>query len=293
MRGVIASILMLSMGSFAVAGPLDFYPEKLQTWENKNCQANQTCDLKTVRMSVQGWRADFSSRYGEGAYNYGDTMTFSYETTNTAGLEKYAMVQYVKGCVYGSFVREGQVRYYFPYARFSHNATLREHTSVWIQKDWVIDSDDKDPMYNSPFPEDYQTMKRPSRHGLYRWNSIKNFDTNKVPTSQEAETEHYYGQLAPKYNKLYMTDRPGTAFTDSQLVDNQMVPGAKNISLDFKACLYRIEDIPKSVDDMGDKVFIENPVHCFDWKSRYVYNWDTKKYESPQAMAEACTKYDL
>jgi hypothetical protein len=293
MRGVITSILMLSLNSVAVAGPLDFYPEKLQVWKNKDCRANQTCDLKAVRMSVQRWRADYTPRYGEGAYNFGDTMTFSYETKTAAGLEKYAMVQYVKGCVYGSFVRDGKVRNFFSYARFSHNATLREHTSIWMQKDWIIDSDDKDPVYNSPFPEDYQTMKRPSRHGLYRWNSMRNFDTNQVPTSQEASTERYYGQSAPQNNKLYVTDRPGTAFTGYQIVDGENIHTAKNISLDFRACLYKIEDIPLSVDDMGDKVFIENPVKCFDWKSRNVYNWDKKQYETPEAMSEACTKYDL
>jgi hypothetical protein len=302
MIGVIIGILVFSFNSFA---GMTFYPNRTETWNNSSCRKTNTCDLKNARMSVQRWRAHYPHLgSAEDAFNYGDTMTFSYETQTIPALEKYIMVQYVKGCVYRTFKTEdGSIRTFFKDARYSHNATLRESTSVWIQREWVVDSDDKDPAYNSPFPEDLERMRvsdpegsrtgHVSRHGLYRWNSIRNFDQNNTPTSDERSTELYYGfQYPPMYPKLYVTDRPGTAFIEYQNVDNREVYAAKNISLDFQACLYKSSDVPASVDDMGGQIFIPNPLKCFNWQSRHVFNWQSMKYENPTAMSRECLVYN-
>ncbi len=288
--GIAIYIYILSAVTFA--GSVDYYPAATASWKNQSCIANQTCDLKGARISAQRWVADFTDRYGEGAYNYGDTMFLSFETDKIASLENYGVVQYVKGCVYGNFMKDGKLRTFFPYARQVHNESPGGPARVWVQKEWIIDSDDKDPMYNSPFPEDYERMTRVSRHGFYRWNMIENFDSNGIPISKQSETERLLGfTYPPLHPKLYVVDRPGSAFLDMMYADNERVLSAKNISLDFKICIYKTEDIPTSVDAMGDQVFVDNPITCFDWKSREVYNWATKKYETPQEMSEECFKY--
>ncbi|MCB0348430.1 MAG: hypothetical protein KDD37_06315 [Bdellovibrionales bacterium] len=284
--GLLVSIY-LSISLFA--GGVEFYPPKTSVWKNTNCEKNQTCDLKGAVINVQRWVADYRDRFGDGAYNFGDTMFLSYETKNIGALENYGVVQYVKGCVYANYYKNGELQTFFPYARHVHNETPSGPTQVWLQKDWIIDSDDKDPMYNSPFPTDYADMKVPSRHGFYRWNSVENFDVNGLPISRQSETEELYGfKFPPTFPKLYIVDRPGSAFASASLIDGKPEIVAKNISLDFKVCIYKTQDIPKSVDQMGEQVFIDNPLTCFDWKSREVYNWDTKKYETPEEMSGAC-----
>lgn len=288
------NVLLFAVLSFfaafqSMAGSVTFdKAPKIQTWKNDptNCQASGTCDLKSVSLAVRGWVADYSDLYGPGSFNYGDTMTFSFETDTVAALENYVVVQHVQGCVYDSWMENGVEKVNFRYSR-----KVIGQSKTWLNEGWQIDTDDEDPAYNSPYAQDYAKMKQPSRQGWYRWNAIADAPTNNVPDSRETETEFYYGlQYPPLHPILYVNDRAGSAFMEKNTTtpDGAVADIAKNISLEFRTCLHKSSDVTTSITDAKDTSGVKNEIVCLDWSTRHVYNWQTKKYEKPKTMSPVC-----
>lgn len=220
---------------------------------NDNCRDNKTCDLKKVRYVVE----DYQVTMMDGEYNLGTRMFAQFETNSVRNLKKYVFAQFIKGCVFSSKLVSGQriVEYDHAYPRDKKPVALNF-------KNWVIDSYDYDPVYS--------TVPGKSRFFGYRWNT--------VPDSFSTDTEKLYGQVKPRKPKLYLVDHPGTAFI--------MNGKAKNISLEFKICIYRERDVPKSVSP--DNVNFAKPVDCFNWHSSFVYNHQTNEYESYSQVVSTC-----
>lgn len=100
-----------------------------------------------------------------------------------------------------------------------------------------------------------------------------------MPGSFSQNTEKLYGEQKPKLPQLYIVDHPGSAF----YINNR----AKNISLQFRTCIYRTKDVPKNVSYNNAK--FAKPIHCFEWRSSFVYNHYTEQFESPSYIVPACT----
>ena len=62
---------------------------------------------------------------------------------------------------------------------------------------------------------------------------------------------------------------------------------AQNTSLEFKSCLFRVEDIPISVE-AGEKVEIEKALSCLDWEHKFIYNFESKAFSSPKEIDPIC-----
>lgn len=220
---------------------------------NDDCRDNKTCDLKKVRYVVE----DYKVTMMDGEYNLGTRMFAQFETSSVRNLQKYVFVQFIKGCVFSSRVVGGQVITEFDvsYVRDKKNSV------VFLFRDWVLDSG-SDPVYPS----------EPGKPRLYwyRWNTVRD--------SFSTDTEKFYGVAKPKLPKLYVVDHPGTAF----VMDDK----AKNISLEFKICIYKEKDVPKNVSP--DNVNFAKPIDCFSWQSSFVYNHQTNQYESHSQVVPAC-----
>ena len=220
---------------------------------NDDCQENRVCDLKKVRYLVEDYRVVMV----DGEYNLGTRMFAQFEINSVSNLEKYVFAQLVRGCVFSSRVIDGKVITEFDvsYVRDEKNSV------VFLFPDWVIDSD-SDPVYPS----------EPGKPRLYwyRWNTVRD--------SFSTDTEKFYGVAKPKLPKLYVVDHPGTAF----VMDDK----AKNISLEFKICIYKEKDVPKNVSP--DNVNFAKPIDCFSWQSSFVYNHQTNQYESHSQVVPAC-----
>jgi hypothetical protein len=238
--------------SVAAHAQVIFTGEKELRWTNKDCAATASCDLKEARFKARDYKVLI-----DGTYSYGTGLAAHFRTATPETLEKYAVVQFIRGCQFESKIEDGRRRVLWGISRefYGKNATFRHPR-------WVFDSTDTDPVYNSD-PE-------LGRHFLYRW--------NKVPGSTEKKSEVLYGRQKPADPELYVLDHPGTAFLSDAW--------ARNVSQDFKTCVYKTADVPKDLP--AEAVDLPGALVCFEWSSRYVYNHARTAFETPAAIDPAC-----
>lgn len=240
----------VSHGDFTGKGHVHVLSETKQVFVNDDCRRTDSCDLKSfalIRTAYEVWFSDdpYHPTYGSGAI-------MEYETESVSALEKYAVVQFKKGCVfYSSEDREGKIR------RVVNDTVLSfgSDTSFCFPR-WVIDSQDTDPAYNSD-PE-Y------GRFYLLRWNR---------PGSYEQRTQELYGAEKPKKPVLYMTDYPAGAFVTGA--------AARNVALEFNSCIFKADEVPAAT--RRNDVRFARPIHCFDWRSIYVYDFAAGKFRTQLA----------
>jgi hypothetical protein len=189
--------------------------------------------------------------------HYGTRMAIQYRTPSVADLEKFAVVQFFRGCQFGSSSE-----------RKSLNISRRLFGEMVIFRamQWLVDSVDVDPMYNSP-----EESALP-RHYYYRWS--KNSDLF------SSANQNFFGELAPVIPALHMTDRPGQAWHDPQS------GVADNISLEMKTCLVRTEQLPRV--SAPEKTEFGEPIHCFPWRSSFVFDHEEKRMKMPSAIDPFC-----
>jgi hypothetical protein len=225
----------------------------IQTFKNTNCAETNSCDLKEFKLHTYEYTVNI-----RGEMSYGSNAFISYKTKEIDQLENYAIVQKIRGCNFASRkMEDGSIEKHFLYSREFFGDIVR-----FKHPEWVIDSVDKDLMYNNYGPE--------MRHAYYRW--------NKKPGSYDKETEEYYFRARPERPELYASDLPGTAFVMDGLV--------KNISLQFETCIYKTSDVP--LESTPDNINFATPIACHEWASSYIYNHNTEKFESKKEIDQFC-----
>ena len=218
-----------------------------QLFLNPDCRSTDTCDLKRFTLTTSVYEVWFSDDPNYPTYGNGAIM--EYETDSVDALEKYAIVQFVKGCVsHSSKNGEGKITKDLSYAVSSFGESI-----PLCFPNWVIDSQDTDPAYNSD-PE-Y------GRFYLLRWNK---------PDSYDQRTQKYFGEEKPKKPVVYMADYPTGAFVTGT--------GVKNAALEFKTCIYKASDVP--AETRRDDIDFAKPITCFEWQSVYVYDFDKGAFQA-------------
>lgn len=236
-----------SYGDFTGKGHVHTLSETKQVFLNPDCRSTHTCDLKRFTLTTSVYEVWFSD--DPNYPTYGNGVIMEYETDSVDALEKYAIVQFVKGCVFHSSKNEeGKITRNLSYVvpSFGENIPL-------CFPQWVIDSQDADPAYNSD-PE-Y------GRFYLLRWNK---------PDSYDQRTQKYYGDDKPKIPVVYMTDYPAGAFVTGT--------GVKDVALEFNTCIYKASDVPK--ETRRDNVNFAKPLSCFEWRNVYVYDFEKGKFQT-------------
>jgi hypothetical protein len=234
-------------GDFTGKGHVHTLSETKQVFVNPDCPMTNTCDLKRFTLTTLVHEVWFSDDPNNPTYGNGAIM--EYETDSVNALEKYAIVQFVKGCVFnsskdgkGKVIRD--VNYVVP--SFGESVPL-------CFSDWVIDSQDTDPAYNSD-PE-Y------GRFYLLRWNK---------PGFYDGPTQKYYGVEKPKTPVVYLADYPAGAFVTGT--------GVKNAALEFKTCIYKASEVPAKT--RREDVNFAKPLNCFKWQSVYVYDFAKDRFDT-------------
>lgn len=194
-------------------------------------------------------------------------MNFEYVTRTPATLEDFAVVNFIRGCQFETEFKAGKVERYYTILVGSFGPEV-----PFLFPDWRIDSLDVNPMYNNTPEADVGRLG--TLHGSYRWNRVKG--------SFDKKTEVLFGDERPTEGRLYVSDRPGTAFVS----DDGM--SANNISLQFRTCLYRTRDIPR-VSTPQDLDFAK-PIACHEWASSYVYDFAKKEMTHPKELDCAPTE---
>ena len=253
MKKLLCSSLMLlvfflaenSYGDFTGKGHVHTHSETQQVFLNPDCRSTHSCDLKRFTLTTVVYEVWFRDDPNHPTYSNGVIM--EYETDSVEALEKYAIVQFIRGCVFhssknGAGKIERNLNYVVP--SFGENIPF-------CFPDWVIDSQDTDPAYNSD-PE-Y------GRFYLLRWNE---------PGSYDYQAQKYYGAEKPTRPVVYMTDYPAGAFVTGT--------GVKNAALEFKTCIYKARDVPTAT--RRDNIHFAKPIACFEWQNVYVYDFDRAKF---------------
>ncbi len=226
--------------------------ETKQVFLNPDCRSTGTCDLKKFALTQLVYEVWFSDDSNYPTYGNGAIM--EYETDSVATIEKYAVVQFKKGCVfYSSQNRQGQIL-----RNVSDTVPSFGGNAPFCFPKWVIDSQDTDPAYNSD-PE-Y------GRFYLLRWNR---------PGSYDNRTQKFYGAEKPKNPVVYMADYPAGAFVTAT--------GVRNVALEFNSCIYKASEVPP--DTRRDNINFAKPINCFQWQSVYVYDFDQSRFLTRMAGA--------
>jgi hypothetical protein len=244
---LIAFPAALSYGHFTEKGHVHTLSKTEQVFLNPNCRATDTCDLKRFTLTTSVYEVWFSD--DPNYPTYGNGVIMEYETGSVEAIEKYAIVQFVKGCVFDSSKNaQGQIT-----RRLSYTVPTFGEDVPFCFPQWVIDSQDTDPVYNSD--AEY------GRFYLLRWNK---------PGSYEYPNHKYYGAEKPKRPVVYMADYPAGAFVTAS--------GVKNAALEFNTCIYKAGDVP--AETRRDNIHFATPITCFEWQSVYVYDFDKATFEA-------------
>ncbi len=239
-----------SYGDFTGRGHVHTLSEAKEVFLNPDCRSTDTCDLKRFALTTSVYEVWFSD--DPNYPTYGNSVIMEYETDSVDALEKYAIVQFKKGCVFHSSKnRQGKIDWNVGDVVSSFGEKL-----PFCFPQWVIDSQDTDPAYNSD-PEF-------GRFYLLRWNK---------PGSYDNRTQKFYGAQKPTSPVVYMADHPSGAFVGG--VD------VKNVALEFNTCIYRASDVP--IETRRDNVKFAKPINCFEWQNIYVYDFDNGRFETSLA----------
>jgi len=249
-----------SHGHFTGKGHVHTLSETQRVFLNPDCQSTDTCDLKRFTLTTSVYEVWFSD---DPIYpTYGNGVIMEYETDSVESLEKYAIVQFKRGCVfYSSKNRRGKI-----HRNVGDTVSSFGGNIPFCFPRWVIDSQDTDPAYNSD-PE-Y------GRFYLLRWNK---------PGSYDHRTQKYYGAEKPKTPVLYMADYPAGAFVTGT--------GVRNVALEFNTCIYRARDVP--ADTRRDDINFAKPITCFEWQNVYVYDFDKGVFQTDLAHVPRWAEPDM
>jgi hypothetical protein len=244
---IIAFLAGNSYGHFTEKGHVHTLSKTEEVFLNPDCRSTDTCDLKRFTLTTSVYEVWFSD--DPNYPTYGNGVIMEYETDSVDALEKYAIVQFIKGCVFDSSKNgEGKINRNVSYTVPSFGENI-----PFCFSEWVIDSQDTDPAYNSD-PE-Y------GRFYLLRWNK---------PGSYEYPDHKYYGAEKPKIPVVYMADYPAGALVTGS--------GVKNVALEFNTCIYKASDVP--AETRREDINFAKPITCFEWQNVYVYDFDRGRFQA-------------
>jgi hypothetical protein len=257
-----------SLGSIGYAGVTIVSQRSATAPLPANCQAEQTCDIVSLRFKEYKKRLELKGETLKYANWFTDTR-FALHTRTPQAIESFAVVQYLRGCLFNSQLENGQVTKTLTIQQqyFGQMVTFQHRT-------WEIDSDTTDPIYTS----NVSSLPNSGRFALWRW--------NQNPASLNPETATWYAQSKPPTGAVFLTDLPGPGFL------SQSPPGqndiAQNASLEFRTCLFHIEDVPVMTTPAGSGINPSRAIWCVNWDHKFVYDFRTGKMTSPRAIDPIC-----
>jgi hypothetical protein len=237
-------------------------PVLREVFTNPLCAETGTCSLREFEVEV----VDQKFIWGDGAYAMGPSMVARYRTDSVATLRDYVIVQFIRGCLYGSEVNaRGEVERYFNIGRDHYGRAIDFHHPTW-----VVDSITTDPAYWS------DPNETPDRHFHYLW--------NRRGRSTDERTAVLFGKRRPPKPELYVTDQPSGASSGHLTGPRRPT----NVSLAFSTCIYRTRDVSPATPEDG--AGLPKPIHCVDWSSSNIFNHATDRFESPREIDPFCLR---
>lgn len=225
-----------------------------------SCGTSQTCDLKRVKFVEYKKEVRFPGEDAKYASHLTD-VRFALTLDSADSIESYGVVQYIRGCMYESFFRNGR--------EMKSMTIQRDHfgrTVPFQHKEWEIDTDSADPLYSS-----YPGV---SRFALLRW--------NQDPDSLDPETATYYADKKSPHGSVFLTDLPGSASLSPDDLS------ARNASLEFRTCVFRLADLPLSTDPRGSNIDRNKALWCVNWDHKYTWDAKSKRIRQSKTIDPFC-----
>ncbi len=197
--------------------------------------------------------------------SYLTDIRFAYVVSKPLQIETYAVVQWIRGCMFTSEYIDGHVDKDLSISRMHFGKTI-----VFQHKDWQIDSDSIDPIYSAD-----------SQHGRFaflRWNADKSI--------LNADNANYYAKAKPPHGSVFVTDMLGSAFlaTGTGRRDGT----AQNASLQYITCLFKTTDLPATTTPQGAGINRSKALWCVNWDHQYVWNFEVGRISRPAVIDPVC-----
>lgn len=233
------------------------------------CQFNETCDLFNFSLVELKKKVVLPNTPDSEAYFLTDIRAV-YQTESVDKIEKYSIVQMIKGCMYES-TWDG--------VKLEKNLTFnRDHmgkSALFKHKTWQVDNDHEAPIYTGV---KFDSGKINPFY-LLRWNMN--------PKSLVADNAKFYGREIPPHPIVFAVDMPGPASFRTETYQPGKV-AATNVSFEFKTCLFKTEDLPAATDADGANIDFTNSIQCFNWNHKYIYDFVAEKFNSPNKIEDIC-----
>lgn len=234
------------------------------------CQLNDSCDLKIFRLVEQKKKVILPGTANKFAFWMTDVRAV-YQTQDLTQIEKYAIVQQIKGCIYeATWDGKTEKKYLSVMRNHMGSYTRFQHTH------WQIDNDYPGAVYTGYVFDD----------GSFNPFFLLNWNTD--PNSLDADHSFYYGQKLPPHPVVFATDMPGPATLHDTLPSQPLQ--VQNTSLEYNTCLFKLSDLPKQTDGDGSNIDFNKAVKCFNWDHKFIYDFKTKKFTQPKSIDPVCLK---
>ncbi len=248
---------MLTLGSLcaqSIFSSISYISQNDVEISNTDCLGTNSCSLLKAHFLVREYHftVDGDDVFGSHLYAW-------YETSSLATLQDYVFVQLVRGCIYSSTWENGQEQIEFGFFQ-----KIFDEYRLAVFHDWIIDSIDTDPTYNS--------MPGYPRHYFYRW--------NKPPYAISKNTEKFFGKRRPKIPVLYISDLP------SQGMYLSFSNRAISTSFEYKMGVYPSKDVP--LHTAAENVAFAQPLIEFSWKNSWIYDHLSSTFQKKHDISPLC-----
>lgn len=253
MKRLMLAVLALSAHT-ALAAP------EVKAWVNPEC-ARGTCEVKSLKLILtKTLTADYAGR----------AMVAELETSQAPQLKKYALVQYLRGCLFTADAN-GPVK-------LGTREYLTRSGRPFKHVGWEVDSaSDLDPIYWSTLNPGWDELRgfEITRNANY---SYTNPNDGGDPERWAGKTSNIKGR-----SRLYVADTPSPAMAGGMTNGR---PSVTNSSLEFRICLHEISKIPKTLATPG--TMVAEPIVCLDWASNFTYDFAARRFKERQALHSYC-----
>lgn len=227
------------------------------------CQALGTCALKGAQLIERKIKVLLPDEPPEKVTVMTDMrMILNFDSTES--IEKFGVVQFIRGCMYESTLNmDGSTSYSFSAA----HKNFGQYKLIKYSSD-IVDAVGTDPVSSA--------WDGRGRFDLYRW--------NKDPKSTDPENDNWYAFGKPAHGTVYLSDL--VSYTG---LKDQTPISARNSSIEMNTCIFKISDLPKTSDPTGTGIDRSKAIWCANWDHRFRYDFGAGEIVPESVISPSCS----
>ncbi len=269
-------LIFLSFLALFSAGAME---QETKSFINKDCSVTNSCDLKSFSITIfKDFETD--TTISSTPIHYATTfLEGKYEVTSKDVIKKYAVVQYIKGCIYEKNQKDDEPE------TIRKSGTRRDFFGKKINfrhEDLVIDSFDDDPIYAS-------YSEQNDRHGLYK---VKRDETISLLFTEIDDNDEYLF-FSPEIIKpiIHFSDMPTGSRYSENLISHGTHAGktsktTKIASMIFETCLFKTQDVPRNLGPSDTDR--SKAISCLSWENSHQLKKDKSGFEKRDDIDPNC-----